>query len=168
MRWLVGGLLAVVLIAGLVFAVTNLGSLFSSQPQANPTAAGTNSSAAQGSPAATQATPSAPPAVPPAIEGITRLGDFPFAATYDKDLARAFDGNAASYWSDMEFASANWGGLFEDMPLVVKLKRKPQRSSPLSSTSWVAPAAASASTPTIVQPWMAQNWWEPTASPHLN
>ncbi|BCW65226.1 ABC transporter substrate-binding protein [Arthrobacter sp. StoSoilB22] len=121
LRWLVGGLLAAVLVVGLVLAVTNLGSLLPS-----------------GAPAATQSTPapqtSAPeteepepteapaPAAPPAIEGITRLGDFPFAATYDKDLARAFDGNAASYWSDMEFASANWGGLFEDMPLVVKLK----------------------------------------------
>ncbi|MBT2586971.1 ABC transporter substrate-binding protein [Arthrobacter sp. ISL-95] len=121
LRWLVGGLLAAVLVVGLVLAVTNLGSLLPS-----------------GAPAATQSTPApqttaaeseepepteAPaPATPPEIEGITRLGDFPFAATYDKDLARAFDGNAASYWSDMEFASANWGGLFQDMPLVVKLK----------------------------------------------
>ncbi|MFW0773470.1 ABC transporter substrate-binding protein [Paenarthrobacter nitroguajacolicus] len=121
LRWLVGGLLAAVLVVGLVLAVTNLGSLLPS-----------------GAPVATQSTPapqpSAPeteepapteapaPATPPEIEGITRLGDFPFAATYDKDLARAFDGNAASYWSDMEFASANWGGLFQDMPLVIQLK----------------------------------------------
>ncbi|MDQ0693363.1 ABC transporter substrate-binding protein [Arthrobacter sp. W4I7] len=123
MRWLVGGLLAVVLIAGLVFAVTNLGSLFSSQPQANPTAAAPNSSAPEGSPAATQATPSAPPAVPPAIEGVSRQGDFDFAATFDGDLVKAYDGNAASYWSDMEFASENWGGLApQGVPLVVKLK----------------------------------------------
>ena len=123
MRWLVGGLLAVVLIAGLIFAVTNLGSLFSPQPQANPTAAATNSNAAEGSPAATQATPSAPPAVPPAIEGVSRQGDFDFAATFDGDLAKAYDGNAASYWSDMEFATENWGGLApQGVPLVVKLK----------------------------------------------
>ncbi|MFJ6535716.1 ABC transporter substrate-binding protein [Paenarthrobacter sp. NPDC091711] len=121
LRWLVGGLLAAVLVVGLVLAVTNLGSLLPS-----------------GTPAATQSTPApqttaaettepepteAPaPATPPEIEEITRLGDFPFAATYDKDLTRAFDGNAASYWSDMEFATANWGGLFQDMPLVIKLK----------------------------------------------
>jgi hypothetical protein len=123
MRWLVGGLLAVVLIAGLIFAVTNLGSLFSPQPQANPTAAATNSNAAEGSPAATQATPSAPPAVPPAIEGVSRQGDFDFAATFDGDLVKAYDGNAASYWSDMEFATENWGGLApQGVPLVVKLK----------------------------------------------
>jgi hypothetical protein len=123
MRWLVGGLLAVVLIAGLVFAVTNLGSLFPSQPQAGPTAAGTNSSAAEGSTAPTQAPTSAPPVVPPAIEGVSRQGTFDFAATFDGDLAKAYDGNAASYWSDMEFATENWGGLApQGVPLVVKLK----------------------------------------------
>ena len=38
MRWLVGGLLAVVLIGGLIFAVSNLGNLIPSGPQANTTA----------------------------------------------------------------------------------------------------------------------------------
>lgn len=122
MRWLVGGLLAVVLIAGLIFAVTNLGSLFTSEPQAKPTAgpATTNS---QASAPATQAAPSAQPAVPPAIEGVSRQGNFDFAATFDRDLVKAYDGNAASYWSDMEFATENWGGLApQGVPLVVKLK----------------------------------------------
>ena len=36
MRWLVGGLLAAVLVVGLIFAVSNLGSLFKSEPQSNP------------------------------------------------------------------------------------------------------------------------------------
>ncbi|MFF1252394.1 ABC transporter substrate-binding protein [Pseudarthrobacter sp. NPDC058329] len=124
MRWLVGGLLAVVLIAGLVFAVTNLGSLFSPEPQANPSAPATNNGAPEGSAAPTQATTSAPPAVPPAIEGVTRQGNFDFAATFDGDLAKAYDGNAASYWSDMEFATENWGGLAaQGVPLVVKLEK---------------------------------------------
>jgi len=130
MRWLVGGLLAVVLIAGLIFAVTNLGSLFTpSQPQAKSTPpAGT--SAPQGSASATQAAPSAPPAVPPAIESVTRQGNFDFAATFDGDLVKAFDGNNASYWSDMEFATENWGGLApQGVPLVVKLKSKATVSS---------------------------------------
>ncbi|MCU1519069.1 MAG: transporter substrate-binding protein [Pseudarthrobacter sp.] len=121
MRWLVGGLLAVVLIVGLVFAVTNLGSLFRSDPQAN-----TTPSTANTSPGAGTATPSATtsaPAAPPSIEGITRQGNFDFAATYDVDLVKAFDGNAASYWSDMEFATEGWGGLAPDgVPLIVKLK----------------------------------------------
>jgi hypothetical protein len=123
MRWLVGGLLAVVLIAGLIFAVTNLGSLFSPEPQANPSASATNNDAPEASPAPTQAPTTAPPAVPPAIESVSRQGAFDFAATFDGDLVKAYDGNAASYWSDMEFATENWGGLAaQGVPLVVKLK----------------------------------------------
>ncbi len=52
---------------------------------------------------------------PPAIDGVSRLGDFDFAATYDGDLSKTFDGNGASYWSDMEFATDNWGGLAPDV-----------------------------------------------------
>ncbi|MET4146804.1 ABC transporter substrate-binding protein [Arthrobacter sp. UYCo732] len=133
MRWLVGGLLAVVLIAGLVFALTNLGSQFQSAPQANPapssagtTGKGTGTATAQPS----SAPPAVPPAVPPAIENITRQGNFDFAATYDVDLVKAFDGNAASYWSDMEFATEGWGGLAADgVPLFVKLKSPAKVSS---------------------------------------
>ncbi|MEE2570058.1 ABC transporter substrate-binding protein [Pseudarthrobacter sp. J64] len=123
MRWLVGGLLAVVLIAGLVFALTHLGSLFpSGEPVANePT---------QSTPAATEATPgeatptsSAPAAVTPVIESITRQGQFDFASTYDVDLVKAYDGNPASFWSNMEFATENWGGLVQGgVPLVIKLQ----------------------------------------------
>ncbi|MHC6591755.1 ABC transporter substrate-binding protein [Arthrobacter sp. C152] len=121
MRWLVGGLLAVVLIAGLIFAVTNLGSLFTPEPQAKaPTS---TSNAQQGSAPASQATSSTPPAAPPAIESVSRQGNFDFAATFDGDLVKAYDGNAASYWSDMEFATENWGGLApQGVQLVVKLK----------------------------------------------
>lgn len=129
MRWLVGGLLAVVLIAGLIFAVTNLGSLFSPEPQAkSPAPASTGAPQASGP--ASQAAPSAPPAVPPAIESVSRQGNFDFAATFDGDLVKAYDGNAASYWSDMEFATENWGGLApQGVPLVVKLKNKATISS---------------------------------------
>jgi hypothetical protein len=130
MRWLVGGLLAAVLVVGLILAVTNLGSLFKSTPQPN---AGGNTSTS--TPGATSAEPSAtgspaPATGPPAIEGVTRLGDFDFAGTYDGDLVKTFDGNAASYWSDMEFANENWGGFApEGVPLVVKLEGPAQISS---------------------------------------
>lgn len=133
MRWLVGGLLAVVLIAGLVFAVTNLGSLFKSGPEANPSP---NSAVTTGpnTGTPTQNQSAAPPAAPPVIENITRQGDFDFAATYDVDLVKAFDGNAASYWSDMEFATEGWGGLATDgVPLFVKLK-SPARVSSVTLT----------------------------------
>ncbi len=131
MRWLVGGLLAVVLIAGLIFAVTNLGSLFTSDPKAQPTAApAASTTAPQASAPATQAAPSKPPVVPPVIESVSRQGNFDFAATFDGDLIKAYDGNAASYWSDMEFATENWGGLApQGVPLVVKLKSQSTVSS---------------------------------------
>ncbi len=129
MRWLVGGLLAAVLVVGLILAVTNLGGLFKSSPQA--TAGGTT---AASTPVPTSAEPTgsasaAPAAGPPAIEGVTRLGNFDFAATYDGDLVKTFDGNGASYWSDMEFASDNWGGLATEVPLVIKLKSPAKVSS---------------------------------------
>jgi hypothetical protein len=130
MRWLVGGILAAVLIVGLVFAVTNLGSFF--QTGSDP-AAGTAPETTT-APQATSAEPSAaatsePVAGPPVIEEVTRTGNFDFAATYDVDLAKTFDGNAASYWSDMEFATANWGGLAAQVPLMVKLEKPSQVSS---------------------------------------
>jgi len=123
-RWLVGGLLAAILVVGLIFAVTGLGSLFKSSPQTN---AGTSSSSASSAPEQSSAQPSAtasqePAAGPPAIEEVTRLGSFDFAGNYDSDLVKTFDGNGASFWSDMEFATDNWGGLASEVPLAVKLK----------------------------------------------
>jgi len=131
LRWLVGALLAAVLVIGLIFAVTNLGGLFKGgTPQAAKTTASTpaSTSGKSGSPSATQSAP--PAAVPPAIESVTRQGNFDFAATYDGDLVKTYDGNAASYWSDMEFATDGWGGFAPDgVPLVVKLKAPAQISS---------------------------------------
>lgn len=122
MRWLVGGLLAVLLVAGLVFALTGLGGLFRPDPVANPTSA-TDSGRPSGTAAPSPNPSSVAPAVPPAIESVTRQGNFEFAGNYDVDLVKAYDGNAASYWSDMEFATEGWGGLAADgVPLVVKLK----------------------------------------------
>ena len=122
MRWLVGGLLAAVLVVGLIFAVTNLGSLFKSSPQTNAATSASSSapepSTAQPSSTATEA----PAAGPPVIEDVTRLGNFDFAGNYDSDLVKTFDGNGASFWSDMEFATDDWGGLASEVPLVVKLK----------------------------------------------
>ncbi|WP_175417399.1 ABC transporter substrate-binding protein [Arthrobacter sp. 24S4-2] len=129
MRWLVGGILAAVLVVGLIFAVSNLGSLFKSEPQSNQAPGTSSASQPQATGTATPSPSSAPAAGPPAIEGVTRLGNFDFAATYDGDLSKTFDGNGASYWSDMEFATDNWGGLAPDVPLVVKLKSPSKVSS---------------------------------------
>lgn len=124
MRWLVGGLLAAVLVVGLIFAVTNLGSLIKPAPQSQETPGSVATAPVEtgaGSPSPSPST--APAAGPPAVEGVTRLGVFDFASNYDNDLTKTFDGNAASYWSDMEFATDNWGGLAPDgVSLAVKLK----------------------------------------------
>nr|WP_217500857.1 ABC transporter substrate-binding protein [Arthrobacter sp. C9C5] len=129
LRWLVGALLAAVLVIGLIFAVTNLGGLFKGgTPQAAKTTASPGAPTKSDTPSATQSAP--PAAVPPAIESVTRQGNFDFAATYDGDLVKTYDGNAASYWSDMEFATDGWGGFAPDgVPLVVKLKGPAQISS---------------------------------------
>ena len=132
MRWLVGGLLAAVLVVGLIFAVTNLGSLFRPAPQSQATqeapASAPAPETATGTPSPSPSTTAA--AVPPVVEGVTRLGAFDFASNYDNDLAKTFDGNGASYWSDMEFATDNWGGLApEGVPLAVKLKEPSKISS---------------------------------------
>ncbi|WP_445155737.1 ABC transporter substrate-binding protein [Arthrobacter sp. Hor0625] len=129
MRWLVGALLAAVLVVGLVLAVTNLGGLFKGgSPQAAKPTSSTSTPAQSATPSESKS--SAPAAAPPAIESVTRQGNFDFAATYDGDLVKTFDGNAASYWSDMEFATDGWGGFAPDgVPLVVKLKAPAQVSS---------------------------------------
>ena len=88
MRWLVGGLLAVVLVVGLVFAVTNLGSLFQCEPQSQPGSGNVRHRATPDVRARPPPAQSAPAAGPPAIEDITRQGDFDFAATYDVDLVQ--------------------------------------------------------------------------------
>jgi len=124
-RWIVGGVLVVVLIAALIFAVTNLGNLFNGgAPSADKT---TTTTAPTATNPGSQPPPStAPVAAPPAIDSLTRLGDFDFAAGFDKDLPKAIDGNNATYWSNMEFGSENWGGLVKSIPLVVKLKQPAQ------------------------------------------
>jgi hypothetical protein len=129
MRWLVGALLAAVLVTGLIFAVTNLGGLFrGGTPEAAKTSAPAGAPQQTGTPSATQSVP--PAAAAPTIESVTRQGNFDFAATYDRDLIKTYDGNAASYWSDMEFATDGWGGFAPDgVPLVVKLKEPAQVSS---------------------------------------
>jgi hypothetical protein len=122
MRWLVGGLLAVVLVVGLIFAVSNLGSLFKSGPQTTAASSAQSSAPEQTTAQPTKTASEAPAAGPPVIEGVTRLGNFDFAGNYDSDLVKTFDGNGASFWSDMEFATEDWGGLASEVPLVVKLK----------------------------------------------
>ena len=74
---------------------------------------------ATSSPSATQA-----PAGPPAIDTVTRLNpsELSFATEFDSKLPSTFDGNTATYWSEMEFAREDWGGFVRNVSLVVKLQ----------------------------------------------
>ncbi|GAA2201423.1 ABC transporter substrate-binding protein [Sinomonas flava] len=127
--WLVGGVLAVVLIAALIFAFTTLGGLFQPQ-QPQQTAGGqpqpTQSQGAPAAPSAPSNAPTTAPAAPPAIDNVTRINpnDLQFALNYDSKLAATFDGNTATYWSDMEFAREDWGGFVRSVALAVELKDK--------------------------------------------
>ncbi|MDQ0260741.1 ABC transporter substrate-binding protein [Sinomonas atrocyanea] len=130
MPWLVGGVLAVVLIAALIFAFTTLGGLF--QPQQGGTANSTSQpsqqpTASQETTASASAAPTAPTA-PPAIDSVTRLNpeDLSFANSFDSRLPLTFDGNTATYWSDMEFAREDWGGFTKSVALSVKLANPAQ------------------------------------------
>ncbi|MDP5226860.1 MULTISPECIES: ABC transporter substrate-binding protein [Arthrobacter] len=119
-RWIVGGVLVAVLVAALVFAVINLSGISApSGPKAGKTTSVASGNPSEGTPSQE---PSAPVAAPPVIDSLTRLGTFDFAAEFDKDLPKAIDGNNATYWSNMEFGSDNWGGATKDVALAVKLK----------------------------------------------
>ncbi|BCT78316.1 hypothetical protein SCMU_41580 [Sinomonas cyclohexanicum] len=128
MPWLVGGVLAVVLIAALIFAFTTLGGLF--QPQQTGTANGTHQPTGQSqtSPSSeasnAQTTPPPAPTAPPVIDSVTRLNpdELTFANSFDSKLPLTFDGNPATFWSGMEFAREDWGGFTKSVVLAVKLK----------------------------------------------
>ncbi|WP_077488017.1 hypothetical protein [Sinomonas mesophila] len=122
--WLVGGVLAVVLIAALIFAFTTLGSLF--QPEGTgPQSQQNNGQSPQATGGATSSpSASTAPSGPPAIDSVTRLNpsELGFANEFDSKLPTTFDGNTATYWSEMEFAREDWGGFVRSVSLVVKLK----------------------------------------------
>lgn len=120
--WLVGGILALVLIIALIFAFTTLGGVF--QPQAaSPKATTSHSDVPSQSQSAGQSPPPAP-VVAPVIDSVTRLHpeELTFADQFDSKLVNTYDGNPATYWSDMEFAREDWGGFSKSVSLAVKLK----------------------------------------------
>ncbi len=146
MRWLVGALLAAVLVIGLIFAVTNLGGLFKGgTPQAaKTTSTSTGTPEQSGTPSTSQSAP--PAAVPPAIESVSRQGNFDFAAPTTATWSRrttATPPATGPTWNSpptpgaasLRTASRWWSS-----------SRARPRSPPSRSASSVPPAATSAST----------------------
>ncbi|CEA07230.1 hypothetical protein BN1051_00542 [Arthrobacter saudimassiliensis] len=122
-RLIVGGVLSLVLILAVVFAVGNLGRLgdmFSAAEQAAP------ETSAAPEPAAPSDGPAAEPAPAPVVAGVSRLvpGNQQLDSVNDGALPRIIDGDPASFWSSYVYANDTFGGLAPSLALVVELEQE--------------------------------------------
>lgn len=123
LRWLTGGIVTILVAAALVFALTNISSLWSGGNQAAaPTAAASPPQAATKGSSPTTASPSTP-AVVPQIKAITRYtpGNPTVSAQFDGRLGDAFDDNLGTYWPTLEFSNDTFAGMTDSINLVVEL-----------------------------------------------
>lgn len=118
-RWILGGILALVLVLGAVFAFNLLGN--NRDPQAG-TEDPSSSAPAGASPGDTEAAGSDLPE--PVIVGATRLvpDDPSLSAETDNTLPNAVDGNPATVWQPYSFAQPVFGGYASSMALVIELE----------------------------------------------
>ncbi|MBG0738475.1 ABC transporter substrate-binding protein [Paeniglutamicibacter antarcticus] len=125
-RWLVGGVVSILIVAALIVAVTNLGGQLSGNQNAAPAVSSSQQPPASPTPtgSASKAT-SAAPVVVPAITSVTRLTpDAPnLGQAYDSKLPATFDGNPATFWQTLEFSNDSFAGLTSSISLVVTLKQ---------------------------------------------
>ncbi len=117
-RWILGGILALVLILGAVFAFNLLGN--NREPQAGN--GDSTASDPADNPTEPQAAGSGLPE--PVITGATRLvPESPqLSAETDNTLPNAVDGNPATAWQTYSFAQPAFGGYASSMALVVELE----------------------------------------------
>lgn len=128
-RILVGAVLAIVIIVAVVFAVNQISPMFNTPPPvANPNT--TSEEAPETTEGATESpAESAPPAVEPVAPvaaSVTRLvpGNEGLNADTDGDLSLIIDNNPASFWGSLVFANDVFGGLAQNMALVVELEEE--------------------------------------------
>ncbi|MDJ0355785.1 ABC transporter substrate-binding protein [Paenarthrobacter sp. PH39-S1] len=125
-RWLVGGVVSIIIVAALILAVTNLGSWFGGNQSAAPASSHSQQQASASSSATGAGSPSAraTPAVVPAIASVARLSpDAPtLGQEFDNKLPTTFDGNPATFWQTLEFSNDTFAGLTSSINLVVTLK----------------------------------------------
>jgi hypothetical protein len=117
-RWILGGILALVLILGAVFAFNLLGN--NREPQAGD--GDSTAASPAGSPAGSQAAGSDLPE--PVVTGAARLvPDNPqLSAETDNTLPNVIDGNPATAWQTYKFAQPLFGGYASSMALVIELE----------------------------------------------
>ena len=119
-RLIVGGVLGVVLIVAVVFAFNAL-----SPKDAAPVAGnGTTTSESGNAPASPTAEAPAGTGVSPEIASLNRVvpGNQQLNAETDGTLAKAIDGNSASYYATYSYTQPQFGGFASNMVLVVKLE----------------------------------------------
>ncbi len=124
-RWLVGGVVSILIVAALIVAVTNLGGQLGGNQNAAPAASSSQQPSVSSTPTASgSAATSAAPVVVPAIASVTRLSpDAPnLGQEYDSKLPMTFDGNPATFWQTLEFSNDSFAGLTSSINLVVTLK----------------------------------------------
>lgn len=126
-RVLVGVVLALVIVAAVIFAVTQLRPVFD-PPVANESGTAESSPEATASenaspPATSSATPE-PELVEPVAVNVTRLvPDNPeLNSQTDADLGAIIDDNPASFWGTLVYANETFGGLAQNLALVVELE----------------------------------------------
>ncbi|WP_458116093.1 ABC transporter substrate-binding protein [Arthrobacter sp. D2-10] len=126
-RLLVGIVLAIVIVAAVILAVTQLRPVFD-PPVANESGTAESSPEASASenatpPASSSATPE-PELVEPVAVNVTRLvPDNPeLNSQTDADLPAIIDDNPASFWGTLVYANETFGGLAQNMALVVELE----------------------------------------------
>lgn len=130
-RWLTGAIVAVLLIAALVFAVQHIGGLFDGSNQAGTTTAAT---AGESSNAPTTETPAEPKPVAPVVTELTDITEYApgvqnYGETYFPRLKDAIDGNKSTYWPTVEFSNAEFAGMTDSINLVAALAEESTISS---------------------------------------
>jgi len=119
-RLIVGGVLGVLLIVAVVFAFNALSPKGASPVAGNGPATSESGSA----PASPTAEAPAGTGVSPEIAGLTRVvpGNQQLNAETDGTLAKAIDGNSASYYATYSYTQPQFGGFASNMVFVVKLE----------------------------------------------
>ncbi|NJC24196.1 hypothetical protein BJ994_003272 [Arthrobacter pigmenti] len=126
-RLLVGVVLALVIVGAVVLAVTQLRPIFSPPVagEETTTQAPPETDGEQPSPSASGPVTQPAELVPPVATNVTRLivgGDPNLNAQTDGELGSIIDDNPASFWSSLVYANETFGGLAQNLALVVELE----------------------------------------------
>lgn len=126
-RLLVGIVLALVIVGAVVLAVTQLRPVFDPPVANDSTATEGTAESTEGqtsSPSASGSATPSPELVPPVATSVTRLvPDNPeLNSQTDGDLGAIIDDNPASFWGSLVYANETFGGLAQNLALVVELE----------------------------------------------